>query len=263
MRLNLKSYSTTTGSSSRALVPSVYASIHPTSSHSSSSPVESKWSPSTSSDVVPEWWWMSSCFLAPQAGSWNQKATVAQAILQATGQHALVMHLTCLLSFSLVIYPAATRNGWPQGFQTFRQGSIAHPEPRKKKHLGPIPGGGRGGGRTKGGEYKRKMKTARTMNPNFGREVFKFESVRTITEEFTSVGYVVTNSCGTILSSPKLTWFFSSIEVRDGDNLAAWACFRLDRLQTELRTICLYDANRARSKGLLLVRIGRTVSSIK
>lgn len=39
------------------------------------------------------------------------------------------------------------------------------------------------------------------------------------------------------------------------DDLAAWACFRLDRLQTGFRLIHLFDAEGVQSKGVLLVRV--------
>lgn len=39
------------------------------------------------------------------------------------------------------------------------------------------------------------------------------------------------------------------------DDLAAWACFRLDRLQTGYRLIHLFDAEGVQSKGVLLVRV--------
>jgi hypothetical protein len=47
---------------------------------------------------------------------------------------------------------------------------------------------------------------------------------------------------------------------RLGDDLAAWACFRLDRLQSGLRMLHLYDSNGVVTKGVLLVRIRKTVS---
>ncbi|KAF2831766.1 hypothetical protein CC86DRAFT_282940 [Ophiobolus disseminans] len=46
---------------------------------------------------------------------------------------------------------------------------------------------------------------------------------------------------------------------RLSDDLAAWACFRLDRLQPGLRILHLYDANGVVTKGVLLVRIRKTV----
>ncbi|KAF2498432.1 hypothetical protein BU16DRAFT_524547 [Lophium mytilinum] len=45
------------------------------------------------------------------------------------------------------------------------------------------------------------------------------------------------------------------------DDLAAWACFRLDRLQPGLRMIHLYDAHGVLTKGVLFVRIEKSVST--
>jgi hypothetical protein len=47
---------------------------------------------------------------------------------------------------------------------------------------------------------------------------------------------------------------------RISDDLAAWACFRLDRLQPGLRMLHLYDANGVITKGVMLVRIRKVVS---
>jgi hypothetical protein len=47
---------------------------------------------------------------------------------------------------------------------------------------------------------------------------------------------------------------------RLGDDLAAWACFRLDRLHSGLRMLHLYDSNGVVTKGVLFVRIRKTVS---
>jgi phosphatidylinositol phospholipase C delta len=43
------------------------------------------------------------------------------------------------------------------------------------------------------------------------------------------------------------------------DDLAAWACIRLDRLKVGYRTIRLLDANGVASKGLILVNITKEV----
>ncbi|KAF2133047.1 hypothetical protein P153DRAFT_283298 [Dothidotthia symphoricarpi CBS 119687] len=47
---------------------------------------------------------------------------------------------------------------------------------------------------------------------------------------------------------------------RLSDDLAAWACVRLDRLQSGVRLVHLYDSNGVVTKGVLLVRIRKTVS---
>ena len=61
-----------------------------------------------------------------------------------------------------------------------------------------------------------------------------------------------------------LTANFDRFKVMDderlGDDLAAWACFRLDRLQPGIRMIHLYNSNGVISKGVLMVKIKKTVS---
>lgn len=47
------------------------------------------------------------------------------------------------------------------------------------------------------------------------------------------------------------------------DDLAAWACFRLDRLRPGLRMIHLYNANGLVTNGVLFVRIRKLVSIAK
>jgi hypothetical protein len=47
------------------------------------------------------------------------------------------------------------------------------------------------------------------------------------------------------------------------NDLAAWACIRLDRLQTGYRFIKLFDAKGIATNGILLVRIEKTVVGIE
>lgn len=44
------------------------------------------------------------------------------------------------------------------------------------------------------------------------------------------------------------------------DDLAAWACFRLDRLRPGYRTVRLFDANGVLSKGVLFVKVQKIFS---
>lgn len=39
------------------------------------------------------------------------------------------------------------------------------------------------------------------------------------------------------------------------DNFAAWACLRLDRLQSGYRLVHLFDCNGVQTEGVLLVKI--------
>ncbi|KAF1828836.1 PLC-like phosphodiesterase [Decorospora gaudefroyi] len=114
-----------------------------------------------------------------------------------------------------------------------------HVESHEERNAEPIPGNGR----TQKGEYKVKTKTARTTNPDFGGEVVRFMGVPGVTEELTFVRFKIMD------------------DERLSDDLAAWACFRLDRLRPGLRMLHLYDSNGVITKGVLLVRIRKTVST--
>ncbi|KAF1935716.1 PLC-like phosphodiesterase [Clathrospora elynae] len=113
-----------------------------------------------------------------------------------------------------------------------------HVESHEERNAEPVPGNGRG----QKSEHKHKTKTYRTTNPDFGGETIKFQRVHGVTEELTFVRFKVMD------------------DERLSDDLAAWACFRLDRLQPGLRMLHLYDSNGVITKGVLLVRIRKTVS---
>ncbi|PGH09665.1 hypothetical protein AJ79_05631 [Helicocarpus griseus UAMH5409] len=87
-------------------------------------------------------------------------------------------------------------------------------------------------------KYKRATeKPGAGSNPVFGGQVIKFEKVSASFEELS----------------------FLRIKVKDDefgkDDLAAWACIRLDRLRQGFRFIRLFDTKGRESPGVLLVRI--------
>ncbi|KAF1999407.1 PLC-like phosphodiesterase [Amniculicola lignicola CBS 123094] len=125
----------------------------------------------------------------------------------------------------------------PKDFKPFVKVEL-HVEKHEERDGQPIPGGGK----SNKGEFKKKTKTQRTPNPDFGREVVKFEGVKGVTEELTFVRFKVMD------------------DERLSDDLAAWACFRLDRLQPGVRMLHLYDSNGVLTKGVLFVRIRKLVS---
>lgn len=43
------------------------------------------------------------------------------------------------------------------------------------------------------------------------------------------------------------------------DDLAAWACIRLDRLQRGYRFVHLFDANGIQTSGVILVKISKSL----
>ena len=61
-----------------------------------------------------------------------------------------------------------------------------HVEKRQERDGEAVPGNGK----VKSGEYKKKTKSQRTPNPDFGHETIKFEGVKGVTEELTFVRYV-------------------------------------------------------------------------
>jgi hypothetical protein len=73
----------------------------------------------------------------------------------------------------------------PKDFKPYIKVEL-HVEKPEERSSEAIPGGGKG---TKG-DFKKKTKTYRTPNPDFGREVVKFDGVRGVTEELTFVRYV-------------------------------------------------------------------------
>ncbi|KAL4870848.1 hypothetical protein BDV12DRAFT_165348 [Aspergillus spectabilis] len=90
--------------------------------------------------------------------------------------------------------------------------------------------------------YKRVVKAGEGANPDFGSQKIVFPPLSGVVEELTFVRFKVKDD-----------------EI-GRDSLAAWACFRLTRLQEGYRVIRLFKADGSHSGGFLLVRISKTVS---
>jgi hypothetical protein len=72
----------------------------------------------------------------------------------------------------------------PKDFKPYVKVEL-HVEKEEERDGQPIPGGGRSKS-----DYKKKTKSQRTPNPDFGREIIKFADVSGVTEELTFVRYV-------------------------------------------------------------------------
>ncbi|KAI6567309.1 hypothetical protein MCOR04_008633 [Pyricularia oryzae] len=97
-------------------------------------------------------------------------------------------------------------------------------------------------GREKEGEFKARTKTIKgTVDPDYGGEILRFSAIDGVVEELS----------------------FLSFTVRDDelgrDDLAAWACVRLDRLRAGYRIIRLLDGKGMKSDGLVLVKISKSI----
>ncbi|SPN98391.1 related to phospholipase C [Cephalotrichum gorgonifer] len=91
------------------------------------------------------------------------------------------------------------------------------------------------------GEYKARTKTNKGTRPDFGGQALKFPKIEGVVPELTFVRFTV----------------------RDDefmrDDLAGWACVRLDRVRSGYRFVHLLDCEGRLTKGVLLVRVSRTL----
>ncbi|KAL8798563.1 MAG: hypothetical protein Q9182_006560 [Xanthomendoza sp. 2 TL-2023] len=98
-----------------------------------------------------------------------------------------------------------------------------------------------GGGRSTNGEYKCKTRTGHGMGPDFSGERVVFLDVPGVAEELSFVRFKIQDD-----------------EIGK-DDLAAWACIRLDRLKEGYRFVQLLNASGNMSRGMLLVKISKSL----
>ncbi|ESZ95253.1 BcPLC2, phospholipase C [Sclerotinia borealis F-4128] len=113
-----------------------------------------------------------------------------------------------------------------------------HVESQEELNGQPIENGGK----AKEGEHKHKTAYKSGSRPDFEGETLHFEGIRNVVEALSFVRFKVEDAN------------YSK------DELAAWACIRLDRLQQGYRLIPLKDAKGYSTDGLLLVKIEKFLS---
>ncbi|GAP88433.1 putative phospholipase c [Rosellinia necatrix] len=96
--------------------------------------------------------------------------------------------------------------------------------------------------RAKEGEYKAHTHTQKGVHPDFKGEVLAFERVAGVVPGLAFVRFLVKDD-----------------EIGH-DDLAAWACIRLDRLRPGYRFVHLLNAKGMVSSGVLLVKVEKTLS---
>lgn len=95
----------------------------------------------------------------------------------------------------------------------------------------------------KEGEYKARTKTAKTTrDPDYRGEALEFKAIPGVLEELSFVRFIVKDD-----------------EAFRRDDLAAWACVRLDRLRMGYRFVRLMDAKGKESEGVLFVKVMKKV----
>ncbi|KAL9008472.1 MAG: hypothetical protein Q9173_006405 [Seirophora scorigena] len=151
-----------------------------------------------------------------------------------------IAHKTLSLSIEILAgqnLPLPIGDHKPFGFSPYVKCEV-HVEKPEERTGAAIEGGGR----SKDGEYKQKSKTSRGVNPDFGGETVTFSNVPGVVEEMSFVRFKVQDDeIGT-------------------DDLAAWACIRLDRLRAGFRFVPLLNAVGDASQGLLLVKIEKSLA---
>lgn len=112
----------------------------------------------------------------------------------------------------------------------------------KEKLVGDDDNRGKGGGG--GGEYKAHTKTSKeaTRDPDFRAERLEFKGIPGVLEELSFVRFVVRDD-----------------ELFQRDDLAAWACVRLDRLRLGYRFVRLMDAKGRETEGVVLIKVLKKV----
>ncbi|KAG4217822.1 hypothetical protein PC116_g33698, partial [Phytophthora cactorum] len=119
-----------------------------------------------------------------------------------------------------------------------------HTEPPHDEHLsvtGTAPGST--STRAKEGEYKARTKTQRGIHPDFKSETLAVaKGVSGVVPELSFVRFLVKDD-----------------EI-GRDDLAAWACIRLDRLRSGYRFVHLFDNEGRESDGVLLVKVDKKLA---
>ncbi|KAK2605157.1 hypothetical protein N8I77_008016 [Diaporthe amygdali] len=95
----------------------------------------------------------------------------------------------------------------------------------------------------KEGQYKARSKTIKgTCEPDFKGESLELKGIPGVVEELSFVRFIIRDD-----------------ESFRRDDLASWACVRLDRLRTGYRFVHLLDANGQETDGVLLVKVTKKV----
>ncbi|KAI9798889.1 MAG: hypothetical protein M1833_004392 [Piccolia ochrophora] len=156
---------------------------------------------------------------------------------QSGGQAKAIAHKTLNLTieiFAAQDIPLPVGDQKSDGFRPYIKCEL-HVEKPEERTGEPIEGGGK----TKDGEYKRKTATRKGVDPDFKGETMKFTGIPGVVEELSFLRFKIQDD-----------------EIGK-DDLAAWACIRLDRLQKGYRFVHLLDARGAESRGVVLVRISK------
>ncbi|KAI1777227.1 PLC-like phosphodiesterase [Hypoxylon cercidicola] len=157
-----------------------------------------------------------------------------------------ILHQTLDLSITVLAaqnLPLPEDDDKESGFKPYVKVEL-HTEPLHDAHLSVTrTAASSSNTRAKEGEYKARTKTQKGVHPDFKSETLDVaKSVSSVVPELTFVRFLVKDD-----------------EI-GRDDLAAWACVRLDRLRSGYRFVHLLDSEGRESGGVLLVKIDKKLA---
>lgn len=170
---------------------------------------------------------------------------------QESGSQPLVTHHTLDLEVKLFAgqnLPMPLDETSAKGFNPYVKMEL-HVEEGGERHGNLGPAGEAAARRAassdedKEGQYKARSKTIKgTCDPDFKGEILELKGIPGVIEELSFVRFIIRDD-----------------ESFRRDDLAAWACVRVDRLRTGYRFVHLLDANGQETDGVLLVKVSKKV----
>ncbi|TLS30095.1 hypothetical protein PpBr36_03716 [Pyricularia pennisetigena] len=181
-------------------------------------------------------------YLLKPEGYRGSKLAATSTSTQGQTQTTAVRHRTLDLAvevFAAQNIPLPTGDEKVKSFRPYIKCEL-HVEEPGERHGGAnaVPHNGR----EKEGEFKARTKTIKgTVDPDYGGEILNFSAIEGVVEELSFLRFTVRD------------------DELGRDDLAAWACVRLDRLRTGYRIIRLLDGKGMESDGLVLVKISKRI----
>ncbi|KAI1141750.1 PLC-like phosphodiesterase [Hypoxylon sp. FL0543] len=160
-----------------------------------------------------------------------------------------ILHQTLDLSITVMAaqdIPLPDDDDKASGFKPYVKVEL-HTEPPHEEHLSatrtPSNMTGKSSTRAKEGEYKARTKTQRGVDPDFKSETLAVaKGIPGVVPELAFVRFLVKDD-----------------EI-GRDDLAAWACVRLDRLRSGYRFVHLLDREGRESAGVILVKVDKKLT---
>ncbi len=188
------------------------------------------------------------CILITSYAGYRGKKAAAVATLPTQAQDSdlatqavAIPHKTLDLAITILAarsIPLPHGDGTHRSFRPYVKVDLHVEEPAERR--GGRRGGVEGDGLEKEGEYKARTKTYKGCDSDFGGETLEFKGIPGVVEELAFVRLLVKD------------------DELMRDDLAAWACVRLDRLRKGYRFVHLLDSRGQETEGVILVKVAKS-----